>query len=114
MADLYSDENFPLAVVEELRKLGHDILTAQDAGQANQRIPDAAVLAFAVNLGRAVLTLNRWHFIRLHNQAGIHAGIIVCANDQDFLALALRIHQRLIKEGSLTNKLLRINKPASP
>jgi len=114
MADLYADENFPLAVVDELRKLGHDILTAQGAGQANQRIPDAAVLAFAVNLGRAVLTLNRWHFIRLHKQAGIHAGIIVCTSDEDFLALARRIDQRLINEGPLTNKLLRINKPASP
>ena len=28
MASLYADENFPFAVVEELRKLGHDVLTA--------------------------------------------------------------------------------------
>ena len=27
MARLYSNENFPLPVVEELRQLGHDVLT---------------------------------------------------------------------------------------
>jgi len=27
MARLYADENFPLPVVEELRQLGHDVLT---------------------------------------------------------------------------------------
>lgn len=26
MARLYADENFPLPVVEELRRLGHDVL----------------------------------------------------------------------------------------
>jgi hypothetical protein len=35
MARFYSDENFPLPVVEELRKLGHDVLTIHEAGQAN-------------------------------------------------------------------------------
>jgi len=27
MAQLYADENFPLPVVEELRRLGHNVLT---------------------------------------------------------------------------------------
>ncbi len=27
---LYADENFPLAVTEELQRLGHDVLTAHD------------------------------------------------------------------------------------
>lgn len=30
MARLYSDENFPLPVVELLRGLGHDVLTARE------------------------------------------------------------------------------------
>jgi predicted nuclease of predicted toxin-antitoxin system len=115
MADLYVDENFAFAVVEELRKLGHDILTAQDAGQANQQIADDAVLAYATSLGRAVLTLDRRHFIRLHLRGtATHMGIIVCTDDQDFPALAQRIHQRLVAEGPLANKLIRVNRPRSP
>jgi hypothetical protein len=30
MARLYADEDFPRPVVEELRRLGHDVLTVQD------------------------------------------------------------------------------------
>ncbi|WP_260676006.1 DUF5615 family PIN-like protein [[Scytonema hofmanni] UTEX B 1581] len=32
MARLYTDENFPLPVVELLRAFGHDILTARKSG----------------------------------------------------------------------------------
>jgi hypothetical protein len=31
MARLYSNENFPLPVVEELRRLGHEVLTTSVA-----------------------------------------------------------------------------------
>lgn len=68
MARLYSNENFPLPVVEELRRLGHDVLTIQETGQVGQAMSDEAVLAFARAEGRALLTLNRKHFIRLHRQ----------------------------------------------
>jgi hypothetical protein len=40
MARLYSNENFPLPVVQELRKLGHDVLTVQELDNADQVIPD--------------------------------------------------------------------------
>lgn len=40
MASFYADEQFPFQVVVLLRKLGHDVLTVQEAGKANQRIPD--------------------------------------------------------------------------
>ena len=33
---LYADENFPLRVVEELRRLGQDVITALEDGKANQ------------------------------------------------------------------------------
>jgi hypothetical protein len=45
IARLYADENFPLPVVEALRGFGHDVLTTQDAGMANEGIPDQEVLA---------------------------------------------------------------------
>ena len=58
MASLYSNENFPKRVVDELRRLGHDELTSYEAGRANQKIPDDQVLQFAISQNRSVLTLN--------------------------------------------------------
>jgi hypothetical protein len=111
MARLYADENFDYPVVLQLRSLGHDVLTPQEAGQAQQRIPDPAVLAFAVAQGRAVLTYNRRHFIRLHRQSALHSGIIVCTRDNDSMALASRIHQALTILTSLDGQLIRITRP---
>ena len=59
---LYADENFPLRVVEELRRLGADVLTVLEDGRANQSVTDQAILARATELGRAILTLNRKDF----------------------------------------------------
>jgi len=114
MSLLYADENFPSRVVAELRALGDDVLTAHEAGQANQKIPDAAVLVYAISLGRAVLTHNRRHFIKLHKMTASHAGIVVCTHDRDGATLALRIHQAVTSEGTLDNKLIRVTKPAKP
>lgn len=55
MARLLADENFPLPVVAELRRLDHDVLTIYDAGLANQQMTDEAVLVFANSHGRACL-----------------------------------------------------------
>jgi hypothetical protein len=66
MAHLYADEGFPAKVAALLVDLGHNVLTAQSAGQAHQRIPDDQVLAFATSQNRTVLTINRGDFIRLH------------------------------------------------
>jgi hypothetical protein len=52
MARLYADEDFPLPVVAELRRLGHDVRTVQEAGRAGQRIADDVVFADAVTAGR--------------------------------------------------------------
>jgi hypothetical protein len=59
---LYADECFPHPVVEELRNLGHDVLTAQDDGRT--ATPDPDVLARAHSLGRTILTYNRRHYER--------------------------------------------------
>jgi hypothetical protein len=110
MARLYSNENFPLPVVEALRGRGHDVVTSAEAGRANQRIPDEDVLQFAVQEGRAVLTLNRQDFISLHRRNSGHAGIIVCTFNPDFAALAEKIHTALETTGRLDGQLLRINR----
>jgi hypothetical protein len=113
MAQLYANENFPLPVVRELRRLGHDVLTSQESGKADQSIPDEDVLAFAVSEDRTLLTLNRKHFIRLHMVNPNHAGIIACTFDPDFTAQADRIHQAIEAQSSLSGQLVRVNRPAS-
>ncbi len=110
MARLYSNENFPLPVVERLRVLGHDVLTIQEMGKADQALPDTEVLSSATRENRAVLTLNRLHFIRLHQQQPTHAGIIVCTFDTDFDGQAQRIHQAIGGQTSLAGQLLRVNR----
>ena len=112
MVALYVDEDFSYPVVQRLRQLGHDILTASEAGKAGQSVVDTAVVAFATEAGRAVLTFNRRHFIRLHSEVPSHAGIIVCTRDDDVTALADRIHQQLQTAPTLQNQLLRINRPS--
>lgn len=111
MAFIYANENFPRAVVLELRVLGHDVLTVQEAGQGEQAIEDPEVLRFATELERAVLTLNRKHFIRLHRVVLQHAGIIVCTYDPNFKEQAQPIHEVIKEFESLNNQLLRVNRP---
>ncbi len=112
MADLYANENFPLPVVEELRRRGHDVLTSQEAGNAGRAVPDEEVLSFARAHLRALLTLNRKHFIRLHQQQPNHAGIIVCTFDPDFSGLAVRINSALQSTPQISGHLIRINRLA--
>jgi hypothetical protein len=107
---LYADENFPLAVTEELQRLGHGVLTAYDDGRANQAVPDEKVLLRATELGRAVLTLNRQDFKRLHAAHPQHTGIVSCTYDPDFAGQAARIHQALQNKTGITSQLMRVNR----
>ena len=111
MARLYADENFPLPAVGALRRLGHDVLTAAEAGQAGQGIADDAVLAFAHALGRAVLTHNRKHFRNLHHAGYPHSGLVLCTADADFPALGARIDVALAGAGDPTGRLIRVTRP---
>jgi predicted nuclease of predicted toxin-antitoxin system len=113
MARLYADENFPLPAVEELRTLGHDVLTIQETGKAGQTASDEAVLGFACAENRILLTLNRKHFIRLHNRRSLHEGIVVCTFDPDFADQARRIHTAIASKPSLSGQLIRVNRPVS-
>ncbi len=112
MVKFFADENFPLAVVQELRQLGHDVVTIQEAGRAGQRTPDEEVLRHAVTEDRTILTLNRRHFIRLHQQNPVHSGIIACTVDADFVGQAGRIHEAVGATADLQGMLIRINRPS--
>jgi predicted nuclease of predicted toxin-antitoxin system len=111
VANIYADEQFPYLATCHLRSLGHDVLTVQEANKANQRIPDDEVLAFASEQQRAVITLNRRDFVRLHRENPNHAGIITCTDDSDKILLAERVHAALQSEPALEGRLLRIVKP---
>ena len=109
---LYSDENFPLHVIEELRHLGHDVLTMHEDGKANQSIPDDEVLAVAAREQRALLTIKRRHFISLHRRKMDHSGIIVCTFDPDFPGQARRITEAIENLPDLAGKLIRVYRPS--
>lgn len=114
MAAFYADENFRYPVVEALRRLGHDVLTCQEAGRAGQSIEDDEVLADATALERVVLTQNRKHFIRLHQRGQDHRGIVVCTYDPDAEALARRIDTAMATASpppDASRWLIRVNRP---
>jgi len=64
----------------------------------------------ATAAGRAVVTLNRRHFVRLHLERPNHRGIVVCTFDPDFGALARRIHDAVVPFPDLTGRLIRVNR----
>ena len=111
MVRCYANANFPLAVVERLRKLGHDVLTVREAGHDNQQISDEGVLLFAVSEQRAVITINRRDFVRLHHTQPQHCGIIVCTEDTDSEGQASRIDAAMRAAGDMSGRLIRINRP---
>ena len=112
MARLYADEDFPFPVVEELRRLGHDVRTVQEAGLGGQGIGDAEVLADAIAEQRAVLTHNHADFQRLHSRNRKHDGIISCTQDpQDHAGLAHRIHAAIVPLATLADQFIRVIRP---
>ncbi|MFZ4664464.1 MAG: DUF5615 family PIN-like protein [Caldilineaceae bacterium] len=111
MARFYSDENFPLPVVDVLLRLGHDVFTIFQDGKARQQYPDELVLATATAYQRAVLTMNRWHFLRLHRISPRHGGIILCTYNPDFAGQAEQIDAAVRPYPSLAGQLIRVNRP---
>ena len=110
MARLLADENCSGPVIEELRRLGHDVVTVADEGLANQRTPDQDVLRRAREIGRSVLTYDRWDYVRLHRNSDAHEGIVICTPDADYQALAARIHAVISASPVMSGKLLRIDR----
>ncbi|WP_295619036.1 DUF5615 family PIN-like protein [Chamaesiphon sp. GL140_3_metabinner_50] len=113
MVRLYADENFELPVVKKLREKGYDVLTALEAGNANQGIPDEDVLTFAIAENRAVITLNYNDFKNLHKRDNNHRGIVICISTrckEDRDNLVDRIDIALGNKESLEGELIRVNR----
>jgi hypothetical protein len=111
LAAFYADENFRYPVVEALRRLGHDVLTCQEMGRANQGIPDDRVLADALAMGRILLTQDRGDFIHLDRQGLPHQGIVACRYDPDTEGHARRIAEAVAQELPGGRWLVRVNRP---
>jgi hypothetical protein len=109
---LYADEDFPLGAVEELRRLGHDVLTTQEDNRCGTA--DAQILARAHSLGRAVVTHNRRHFERLDRQGAPHSGILSATQDPgNPVPLAAHIDAALASR-SPGRWCIRVNRPPAP
>jgi Domain of unknown function (DUF5615) len=111
LARFYADENFRYPVVEALRQLGHDVVTAREAGRAGQGIDDDTVLNDAFITGRILLTQNRRDFIQRHKKGMSHTGIVVCTYDRQTDRLARRIHEAVSAVGPIGRRLIKITRP---
>jgi predicted nuclease of predicted toxin-antitoxin system len=109
VARFYADEQFPRRFVELLRDLGNDVLTVQEAER--RRNSDPEVLDFATSDDRAVITLNRKIFFKLHRLNQSHGGIIAYTDDQDRERLANSIHNAVQELESLAGMEIRVRKP---
>lgn len=78
------------------------------------RSPDPLVLARAIQLGRAVITFNRRHYVRLHRLNSAHAGIVAVTDDPDAPAVATRILAALTGVTDLSGRLIPVDKPSRP
>lgn len=80
-AHVYLDEDVSALIATLLRTRGFDTTTARDEGMLGQ--DDAAQLERAVSLGRCIVTHNRVHFERLHQEylstGRKHHGIVLAA-----------------------------------
>ncbi len=115
-ARFYADEDVPLPTVVALRDRGHDILTAYEAGRANQSLPDETVLADACAQGRILLTQNRRHFQKLSQRQPSHPGIVAITPDPDAAGQAERIERALKATlelyGKMEGQFVRVNRPS--
>ncbi|MEH2321789.1 DUF5615 family PIN-like protein [Nostoc sp.] len=108
MARLLADKQFPRKSVELLRTFGHDVITIQEAGKTG--ISDDMVLDLAILENRAVLTINRRDFFKLHKIKPDHTGIIACKDDLDWNRLATNIDAVISTESTLMGKVIRVNR----
>jgi hypothetical protein len=76
-------------------------------------MPETQIPTFAAADCRILVTHNRLHFLRLHqNRTADHAGIVLCTFDADFCRQAQRIDDAVRADPDMSNKLVRVNRPS--
>ncbi len=115
---LLLDEHMHVRVAHALSAKGHDVLIARrlSDNKCGDGIDDDAVLREAAKAKRAVVTLNRTDFIRLHQEQRGHHGILICRGIQAPRArdaheeLAKLLDQFLRAAGALAGQLFVMRK----
>lgn len=96
---LYTDEMIPPELARSLRRRGYDAESCEEAGRANQRIPDEDQLAYATRAGRAILTFNTTDFCPLDAEwkahGRMHRGIVVAPQISDLGVLLRAVARHL-------------------
>ncbi|MEL6765118.1 MAG: DUF5615 family PIN-like protein [Cyanobacteria bacterium J06607_6] len=92
---LYLDENLSPRLAQQLRKHGFDAVAVRESKLLGRS--DAEQLAFAVNQGRTLVTINFSDFVALHETYGLeersHFGIVFTTEE---------------RFGTLLNRLLKL------
>jgi len=91
VARIYSNENIPIQVVAELRRLGHDVLTSWEAGR---QTPPCRIWKFWLRGGRRpdFVVTQPPSLPRSPSTPNMdHAGIVLCTFDPKSSQLAQRI-----------------------
>ena len=114
MSRFYTDEDAPYGIVEALRRLGHDVLTCEEAGRGNQGVDDAVVLADAARMGRIMVTRNRDDFEQLHNKGQFHCGLVLCFFDPDTVRQAHIIKSQVEGQPYGGPWLVKVNRNTPP
>ncbi len=76
MLRYFVDEHVKESIADQLKLRGIDVLTAKDAGRANQEISDEEQLGFAAAQGRVLVTADR-DFTVLAYTCTPHEGVIL-------------------------------------
>jgi predicted nuclease of predicted toxin-antitoxin system len=88
----FMDEHYPAPVTQGLRRLGIDVLTAQDAGRTG--LPDPDQLAFATAENRVLVTFDS-DYLALHHSGIDHAGIAWCREQKYAVGMLIQLLQLL-------------------
>ena len=96
---LYTDEDVNPIIAAHLHRKGYNALSAHDAGQANQGIPDSEQLEYATQQNRVIFTFNVADYIELDIQwkaeNKVHRGIIVSKRIENIGELIRRLKRHI-------------------
>jgi hypothetical protein len=88
----FMDQHYPAAVTQGLRRIGIDVLTAQEAGRCG--LPDPDQLAFAMTEARVLVTFGS-DYLALHQAGATHAGIAWCPQQKYGIGMLVQLLELL-------------------
>jgi hypothetical protein len=120
MAKLIARDDFPLPVIEELRRFGHDVVTVPSGALRSAPLDPAAPLRSPDARRRIWLSLDPDQSASAHRAAPGHSGIVSVKPGKNYAGLAQRIHDALKAHARISRQLILVDGeaeapvPASP